>query len=184
MLLPSGHWKWFIDKQSHFLMIEMDAGLSFQTAYLDSQLKLIPENLYFEIQHSQHYIESLEAINDSNVPFENSVKTQIALNATAAKSFHKPVLNKSWLYSKHPYSLQGNEQQLAWLTCNGESYLMLTLSAEGNSVLCLNLSDDFQTSDNKIHRQFSLINVFSDRLTALEQLADDIDETPDNRTHF
>ncbi|MEP4889568.1 MAG: cell division protein ZapC domain-containing protein [Aliiglaciecola sp.] len=184
MLLPSGHWKWFIDKQSHFLMIEMDAGLSFQTAYLDSQLKLIPENLYFQIQHSQSFIESLEAINHSNVPFESSVKTQIALNATAAKCFHKPVLNKSWLYTKNAVSLHGDEQQLAWLTSHDESYLMLTLEQQGSSVLCLNLSEEFKTSDNKVHPQFSLINVLSDRLMSLEQLEDDDDQGLENQSHF
>ncbi|GAA6183342.1 cell division protein ZapC [Aliiglaciecola sp. NS0011-25] len=165
-------------------MIELNAGLSFQTAYLDSQLKLIPENLYFEIQHSQCFIESLEAVNNSNVPFEDSVKTQIALNATAAKCFHKPVLNKSWLYQKNSCCLHSEEQQLAWLSCNGESYLMLTLQQQGSSVLCLNLSEEFTTSDNKVHSQFSLINVLSDRLLSLEQLEDDSDEQSDNFSYF
>ncbi|GAC14805.1 cell division protein ZapC domain-containing protein [Aliiglaciecola lipolytica] len=173
MLLPSGHWKWYIDKQSHFLMIELNAGLSFQTAFVDSQLQVIPENLYFEILHSQCFIESLEAVNQSNVPFEQSVKTQIALNATAAKCFHKPVIHKSWLYEKHPSCLVGPEQQLAWLSCNQESYLVLTLQQQGSLALCLNLSEDFKTADNKIHKQFSLINVHSDRLVSLEQINDD-----------
>ncbi|GAA0852029.1 cell division protein ZapC domain-containing protein [Aliiglaciecola litoralis] len=170
MLLPSANWKWFINQQSRALMVELDAGLIFQTAYNESQLKNVPQHVLFDIHHCQFFMESVEALEASGVPFDNSAKLQIGLNATAALSFHKPVLNKSWLYEKKTSCLIGPYMQLAWLSIKDNTLLMLSLKHEGNTVLCLNLSETFETNDGKTHPQFCLISVLCDRLLSFDAL--------------
>ncbi|WJG07649.1 cell division protein ZapC domain-containing protein [Aliiglaciecola sp. LCG003] len=176
MLLPSGKWKWFIDQASSSLLVELDAGLTFQTAYQVSQLKVSPDGLFFDIEHSDYFIQCIDALDESGVPFDDSIKMQIAINASAARCFHKPVLNKSWLYTKQNLCLIDDQQQLAWISHNQETYLVMTLERKGDTVLCMNLSEQFVTSDHKIHPQFSLLSVLSDRLLAFDQLGENEEE--------
>lgn len=173
MLLPSVKWKWFIDSTNLALMVELDSGLFFQTAYRSEHLHTLPDNQYFDIEQSNYFTQIAEALHESEVPFDQSAQMQIALNGTAALCFHRPVINKSWLYEKQNACIYVDTPELAWFKVNTEFYLALTLIKEGDSVLCLNLSERFITSDNKIHEQFCVIRILSDRLIGLDSLIDD-----------
>ena len=155
-------------------MVELDSGLLFQTAFLEQDLKHVPQNLLFDIHHCQRFMESVEALEASGVPFDNATKLQIGLNATAALSFHKPVVAKSWLYQKKSSFITGIGKQLCWLTFDNNALLMLSLQHDGSTVTCLNLSENYVTSDGKSHLQFSVIRVLSDRLVNFDGL--DVDD--------
>lgn len=173
MLLPSVHWKWTIDTVSRNLQIELDAGLIFKTAFNEIQLQCVPQNLLFDIHHCQRFMESVEALEASGVPFDDQTKLQIGLNATAALSFHKPIVGKSWLYTKQYSCISGPEKQLAWLNNDNENLLFLSLEVQGETRLAMNLSEEFTTSDGKTHEQFSLVSVLSDRLLSFDLLEEE-----------
>lgn len=170
MLLPSVHWKWTIDSISRNLQIELDAGLIFKTAFNETQLQCVPQNLLFDIHHCQRFMESVEALEISGVPFDDQTRLQIGLNATAALSFHSSIVSKSWLYKKNHSCISGPEKQLAWLNNKSENLLFLCLESQGEVRLAMNLSEEFTTGDGKTHKQFSLVSVLSDRLLSFDLL--------------
>ncbi len=173
MLIPSIHWKWTIEPQTRILQVELDAGLIFKTAFSERQLREVPQNLLFDIYHCQAFMESVEALEMSGVPFDDQTKLQIGLNATAAISFHKTVVNKSWLYRKNQSCISGPEKQLAWLNNKEQNLLLLCLAEQGDTRLAMNLSDDFTSGDGKTHGQFSVLSVLSDRLLSFDLLDED-----------
>lgn len=175
MLLPSGHWKWYYHQTSDRLMLEMDAGMGFQTVYGQKQLTSIAIQSAFTIEHTQDYMALLDAIDASGVPFSVSESTQIGLNGAAALSFHKSINNKSWLYQKQGGTFDWHESRLAWLKSGDQTGLVITLQQSGDSVLCMLLSDSFNQSDGKTYNQFSLIRVLTDRLCELDCVDEESD---------
>lgn len=169
MLMPDSHWKWKLEPESGILCVELHAGLQFKTAYHTNMLTSVDFSSVFSISHCQFFMDTIDSLEDSGVPFEQSQLLQIGLNATAALSFHKPVKNKSWLYETVSSSRNWKPFQLAWVVNQGDSMLVLVLQQEGDSILCMNLSEQFTSQDGQAHPQFSVIKVLSNRLSSLEQ---------------
>lgn len=170
MMAPNEKWRWFIDENGKKLMVEMESGFRFETAYQGRQLAVEHLDLPFDIDHSQSFMAVVDEIESSGVPFSNYQVTQIALNASAAIHFHTPLVNKSFLYQRNSHRLDCASHRLAWLVSGEHTALVLTLQQDGESVTCLNLSEDFVSNDAKTHSQFCLIKVLSDRLISLDAL--------------
>ncbi len=170
MVVPNEKWRWFLPNTDGALMVEMDSGMRFETAYFAKQLMQNNIDAPFNIDHSQTFMDVVDELEACGVPFTAFQVSQIALNACAALHFHKPLVNKSFLYRRYQSCLDCHGHRLAWLASGDQTALVLTLEQEGESVSCLILSELFVSNDDKEHPQFSLIKVLSDRLVDLEGL--------------
>lgn len=170
MLLPDARWEWLVDPTNQALKVKLQDGSVFHTAYCCDDLHTVPNNAFFSIEQSRHFCLIVDALVESEVPFEQSDLLTIGLNGVVVLNFHKPVVNKSWLYKKQDACLFAYNPQLAWFNVDNKEHLALTLEMEGDTILCLNLSDEFVTSDNKKHKQFSVMRILSDRLLNLNGL--------------
>lgn len=168
MLIPEGSWAWCWDDDADCLAIQLHNGLYFKTAYQQRQLhNEALSRAPFDIQHMQIYMQISDFLIDIPVCLSSAQKTQIALNATAAISFHKPVPNKSWFYQDCPAGGCSN-QYASLLTQDGQGQV-LVLETQNQFSTCLLLSDQLKLDSGLVLDPFSVIKVASNRLHSITE---------------
>lgn len=151
-------------------MVELESGMRFQTAYHGSHLAQTQLDAPFCIEHSQLFVDLVDVIQDSGIPFTATQIQQVALNGTAAHFFHKSVAHKSWLFDSFNANVEQDSMRLGWLLSGSESALVMSFHQDGACLNCLNLSDSFTLTNGKSYGQFALLKVHSDRLFPLDNL--------------
>ena len=173
MLMPKGHWKWYVDEQSDCLAIELDDDLLFHTSVSRAKLLLTPDQHAFSIEQLQCYTEVHQELDDSGLAMSDALKVQIALNAVAVTFYAQKPSVKSW-YFKHQPTQQlvdslFQTKPLAWIESESDSALLLVLEMSEQTSCCMVLSEQFELTSSKIMSRFSLLSVHTNRLRAFEQ---------------
>ena len=163
MLSPSGDWFWYMDDESQHLAISLGNEMCFLTAYSGSDLtpfgnKPVP----FNLDHLKAYSIYVDALESSDLPYNRAEKTQVALNATAARFFHRPVSPKSWYFDVS--DKRETPQYFHAVSTELDSSLVMIIEQYQNLCTCLLLNHSLAISESKTFKQFSLIKVQEDRL--------------------
>lgn len=97
MLKPDNSWKWYFDAEMNSLMLELNDDMLFRVS-LPSKL-LTPEakiSDIFNVDDIEAYQNFQEQI--AHLPISAARKCELALNATAARRFHKPMMPKKLVF--------------------------------------------------------------------------------------
>ncbi|KJF80902.1 cell division protein ZapC [Photobacterium angustum] len=135
MLKPDNSWKWYFDAEMNSLMLELNDDMLFRVS-LPSKL-LTPEakiSDIFNVDDIEAYQNFQEQI--AHLPISAARKCELALNATAARRFHKPMMPKSWYFvpQQGVEPLQGQVITLMTASCNAH-YVVIENS--GVASLCM-----------------------------------------------
>ncbi|WP_419205644.1 cell division protein ZapC [Photobacterium leiognathi] len=127
MLKPDNSWKWYFDTDMNSLMLELGNDMLFRVAL--PAKRLTPEAKVSDIFN----VDDIEAYQNfqeqfAQLPISEARKCELALNATAARRFHKPIMPKSWYFAPQ----QGVEPE------QGEVVSLMTASCTAHYVVIEN----------------------------------------------
>ncbi|MDN4504222.1 cell division protein ZapC [Alteromonadaceae bacterium BrNp21-10] len=162
MLKPTSKWCWFIDPDSQMLSIDLDDML-FTTAYHQRQL-LPSAAVRQEFSIEDHGFYSRLGDNLGLLPHQltDARATQTALNATAIKKFYRPMMPKSWYFSKHDYC--GQHHGFSVLENHHGQGQVVIIDKDKISSLCMLMSAGMQLDDKNRLSQFAAIKVMNEYL--------------------
>ena len=164
MQQPMSEWFWF--SHDNQLMLSMGKQWQCTTAYGHKQIVDLPQkDLLFSVADSQCYLSIAEHLNDSAKQFSPAQVTHIAINATAAIQFHKPISPKSWYFDE--VETFGFHHQLARVSNQFNTGSVFVLFEQGALATCMLLSEKLQLDEHKVLQQFELIKVAKSRLEPL-----------------
>lgn len=162
MLQPDGSWRWYFDTQQQSLALVMGEML-FVTPYRSKVLGRVPESEEaFDLQDLEIYSLVSTQLEKSTLRLNDAQKTQLALNVCAVQRFHKPIMPKSWFFSRHGDA--GYHHQVAWLSSAEQQARVWVVEDVRSSCLCMNLEPRFELGNGKHLKQFELIRVVPDCL--------------------
>ena len=166
MLQASAQWNWYACPTNKCLMLDLGDEMEFCTPF---KLRLLTddvlENPHFSLrdadfyQQVSSYLASFELWNQAQI-------CQIAINATAAKFYLKPVLAKSWFFKSYTGSVPSTEAIILLQSKMVEGQFLIVDHTEQAS-LCLNLEKNYQLDENLSLQQFEVIRVLNDRIYPL-----------------
>lgn len=163
MLTPTKDWYWQYDEQQKRLTLDLGEDMLFVTPYAAKQLSgdvMVSQG--FSLENMEFYTCLQQQLDASGLKLSPAVKTQIAINATAIKSFYRPLMPKSWYFQRQTHC--GDFHQLAVLSSDLGSALVLVVEREGQSALCMMLSQELALCEDKKLNQFEVIKVMQDCL--------------------
>jgi len=163
MLTPTKDWYWQYDEQQKRLTLDLGEDMLFVTPYATKQLSggvLVSQG--FSLENMEFYTRLQQELEASGLKLSPAMKTQIAINATAVKSFYRPLMPKSWYFQRQENF--GDFHQLSVLNSECGSALVLVIEREGQSALCMLLSQQLTLCEDKELNQFDVIKVMQDCL--------------------
>ena len=163
MLQASAQWNWYACSQSNTLRLDMGPEMAFCTPYKLRQLTdLAFDNPHFNLRDAEFYQQVTSYLANLGC-WSPSQICQIALNATAAKFYLKPVLAKSWFFTPYLGSLPSTEA-IVNLQSVSDSGQFLIVDHSEHASLCLCLENLFSLDENLSLKQFEVIRVLNDRI--------------------
>jgi cell division protein ZapC len=163
MLQASKQWKWIACPVKNRLIIDLNDDMQLCTPYKLRQLTHNTlENPRFSLEDADFYQQVYQYLLSFNL-WNNAQICQIALNATAAKFYLKPILAKSWFFT--PYT--GNDpsvEAVVKLTSKAQSGEFLIINHCKDASLCINLSENYALDENLHLKQFEVIRVLNNRV--------------------
>lgn len=172
MLQPSNQWQWQVDSEKR-LLLDIDPSMAFTTAYNTKQLTMeVLNDTSFSLEDAIYYQDltvKLQQLGQWTIP----EMVQIALNATAANRYYKPVMPKSWFFKINDMALHFGESvvdlTVVLYTEYGAGHA-LNIQQTGNATLCMLLEESLPLSEDKALNRFEIIKVMNDRLFSSQEL--------------
>ena len=162
MLQPSANWSWYLHPETKILFLELEDML-FSTAYHQRQLLVQSNSRHpFSIDDHHFYSKMEEVLVSLQNLYSDARLTQMALNATAVNKFYRPIMPKSWFFSKHQYSGQNNG--LSILENDLNQGLVMIIEKDKNSSLCMLIGKPMQLDEHSQLEEFAVIKVMNEYL--------------------
>ncbi|MBC3767506.1 cell division protein ZapC domain-containing protein [Neptunicella marina] len=162
MLQPSMYWCWVMDEDTQCLTLELEEGV-YHTPYKSKHLLghvSLPQE--FTLEHLQCFTSVEEDIQQFAAGLTSELASQIAINAVAARFFHKPLAPKSWYFTKP--RLHGMHHHFALLQCKREQLKVYIVEKEAQASVCMLISSQVALDESAQLKPFSLIKVMNDYL--------------------
>ena len=163
MLQASKQWKWIACPVRNRLLIDLDQDMQLCTPYKLRQLTdAILTQPNFSLEDAAFYQQVYQYLAGFNL-WNGAQLCQIALNATAAKFYLKPMLAKRWFFE--PY--KGNEpsiEAVIKLQTSEQSGEFLIVDHCKEASLCICLSEHFKLDENLSLNQFEAIRILNNRV--------------------
>ena len=168
MLKPNNDWKWYFDQKSDSLLLDLGNEYVFcvsipvkqmvPTAKMSSSFSVNDAAIF------QSFSESIRGlcVIDNRGP-------ELLLNAVAAVRFHKPVMPKSWFFSKTEYEYNPEQGEIVTLFNELNIGRFLVLENSGAASLCICIDESFQLTENKTLQFCETIKVMNDRMAQYQQ---------------
>lgn len=167
MLKPTDAWKWYFDPTLQSLMLDLGEEMVFRVAI--EKKHLIPDAFAsgsFSVVDAALFQKYWDTADKLDLPTPR--KAELALNAVAARRFHKPLLPKSWFFSSQLSPTTPKIGDLAKVVTKGVSALILLIENEGNASLCMLAQEQpLVLSEEKTMHFCEPIKVMNDRLLIL-----------------
>ncbi|MGL5291188.1 MAG: cell division protein ZapC [Vibrionaceae bacterium] len=164
MLKPTDAWKWYFDPRLQSLMLDLGEEMVFRVAI--EKKYLIPDafaSSSFSVVDATLFRKYWDSADKLELPIPR--KAELALNAVAARRFHKPLLPKSWFFSSQLSPATPKVGDLAKIVTNGVSATVLLIENEGNASLCMLAQEQsLILSQEKTMHFCEPIKVMNDRL--------------------
>ena len=168
MLQPDGNWRWYFDTDQQCLALAM-GEMVFVSPYQAKVLGRVPQqHEAFDLQDLEIYGQVSAALDCTTLELCAVRKTQLALNVCAVQRYHKPLMPKSWFFSRHANF--GHHHQVAWLRSSLQQARVWVVEDSHSSCLCMNLEPHFELGNGKSLKQFALIRVTPDCLLPCVEL--------------
>ncbi|WP_436322412.1 cell division protein ZapC [Vibrio cidicii] len=169
MLKPSDKWKWYFDKSSACLMLDLGDTYVFQTnltkkhlvdcAFSQNEFTVDDASAFQTFKEGLAYLELNEYRKD-----------ELTLYCVAAKRFHKPVQPKSWFFDASTAEHQPAEGELVLLSNSINRGLFMVLEAGDNaSLVCPVQLTGFLLTAEKSLAYGEAIKVMHDRMSVPNQ---------------
>ncbi|MGL4602213.1 MAG: cell division protein ZapC [Plesiomonas sp.] len=162
---PDDRWKWYVDSELDRLMLDLANGMIFRSR-LASRV-LTPDvfaGVKFHVDDIAQYYDYMDGLQASGLTAEQ--KSELVLNAIAARHFLKPVMPKSWYFERtsHAYSPETGELVNASLVDSAEKVRLFVVENSRTASLCL-FAQHQQLSSGKLVNLGDPIKVMNDRLS-------------------
>lgn len=172
MLQPSNYWQWQLDSDRR-LLLDIDQSMAFTTAYNKKQLTMeVLNDTSFSLEDAIYY-EDLTVKLQSLGIWSTPEVVQIALNATAANRYYKPVMPKSWFFKTNEMTIHFGEtvrDLTVLLHTEQDCGRFLLIEQNDSASLCMLLDEQLQLNDSKVLEQFEIIKVMNDRLFSAQEI--------------
>ena len=163
MLRPTGDWQWLYDKNQQRLTLDLGSELIFVSHYEKKHLSsdaMISQG--FSLEDMEYYLKLQQELEGISCGRNRAELTQIALNATAAHKFHRPIMPKSWFFKRSDVKVHFT--RLVELNTEFNSALALVIEHEQGAVTCMLVDQELQLTDTKFMKSFDVIKVMPDCL--------------------
>ncbi len=153
---PQVDWCWKLDAHAQKLVLDMGRNDAFVTAYSNKKLTVqegFEEAFTLEQTESYHHLADVLACNLKGLP--EPVLFHMVIHAVAAKSYHKTIANKSWLFEAGDGEL--HHSPLVYIQTSVDKALGFVLSMEGGFATLLLLSETLTLPDQKSYERYTLI---------------------------
>lgn len=167
MLQPTEQWHWQLNADKNQLLLDIDPSMAFSTAYRDKHLTdEISTGCRFNLDDALYYQHMVAQLDDSG-RWSTPEVVQIALNATAARRFYKPLMPKSWFFKTNlmaeSFADGGEAQPLCHLYSEVDCALFLIIEAGERASVCMLLDPELMLNESRSMSQFDIIKVMNDR---------------------
>ncbi|MGL5007044.1 MAG: cell division protein ZapC [Plesiomonas sp.] len=162
---PNDHWKWYVDSELDRLMLDLANGMIFRSRLTGRVLTPdVFSGISFHVDDIAQYYDYMDGLHASKLSSDQ--KSELVLNAIAARHFLKPVMPKSWYFERtsHAYSPEIGELVNASLLDSEEKVRLFVVENNGNASLCL-FAQHLQLSSGKMVGLGDPIKVMNDRLS-------------------
>ncbi|GAA4896137.1 cell division protein ZapC domain-containing protein [Ferrimonas pelagia] len=163
-LMPEQTWKWFYHIELNKLAIQLGGHMAFLSGY--SRKQIIPDGLYdlpFSAEHANYYQDCVQKL-EQQLPVEDTVRVQLALNMTAARFFSLPMMPKSWHFKSSPHIVYATQCKLVTLQTEQGRHQFIVIEAYEQCALLMLVDATCPLKNGKSLSQFALIKVMNDRL--------------------
>lgn len=164
MLKPNNIWKWYFDTKLNALMLDLGQEMIFRVTI--EKKNLVPDAFTpcsFSVDDAALFNAYKEEI--SHIDLSEPRKTELVLNAVAARRFHKPFLPKSWYF--HPQGEEGSPEEgaIVELVTEFGTGQFIVIENTGNASLCMLAQElPFELNENKTMHFCDAIKVMNDRI--------------------
>lgn len=163
MLQASKQWKWIACPVRNRLLIDLDQDMQLCTPYKLRQLTdSVLADPNFSLADAAFYQQVYQYLDGFNV-WKAAQLCQIALNATAAKFYLKPMLAKSWFFDPYTGS-EPSVEAVVKLQSRLQAGEFLIIEHCKDASLCISLAEHFQLDENLSLNQFEAIRVLNNRV--------------------
>ena len=163
MLQASKQWQWVACLTRNRLLVDLDQNMQLCTPYKLRQLTdsvLTQPN--FSLEDAAFYQQVYQYLDGFNI-WQPAQLCQIALNATAAKFYLKPMLAKSWFFDTYT-GVEPSVEAVIKLQSAVQSGEFLIVDHCKEASLCISLSACFKLDENLSLNQFEAIRVLNNRV--------------------
>ncbi|GAA0345214.1 cell division protein ZapC [Bowmanella denitrificans] len=162
MLQPDSNWRWYYDHQHDRLALLL-GDMLFLTPYRTKHLVYtVSGEESFDLQDLEVYSQIANQLEHCCLPLSAAQQTQLAINVCAVQRFHKPLMPKSWFFTRSETG--GHHHRLAWLSTGEYRAKVWVVEDNHSSCLCLLLDDQLPLGTGKAMGQFEAIRVMPDCL--------------------
>jgi len=173
MFQASKQWKWIACPKLNRLLVDLDQNMQLCTPYKLRQLvDSVAKQSHFSLDDAAFYQQVYQYLDGFKI-YSSAELCQIALNATAAKFYLKPVLAKSWFFSEYTGS-EPSVEAIIKLSSSVQTGEFLIVEHNQDASLCINLYqlDDkqvSQTTEDKPALNYEGSSSFANRLKKNKQ---------------
>lgn len=153
---PQVDWCWQLNSQLGKLVLEMGEDASFVTAYPSKKLT-VGDGFQeaFNLEQTECYHQLADVLSHSLKGIPEPVLFHIVTHALAAKSYHKTIANKSWLFKTIDADL--HLSPLVYVQTEINQALGLILDNDNGFATVLLLSESLKLPDQKSFERYTLI---------------------------
>ncbi|MFT4926898.1 MAG: cell division protein ZapC [Phenylobacterium sp.] len=173
MLQPTEQWQWQPNPAHNQLFLDIDVSMSFTTAYESKYLTAdaMTDNT-FSLDDAEYYQQTVTVLSEMNVWSMPEV-VQIALNATAAHRFYKPMMPKSWFFKTNRLPAQFVSSASASMSDAADAVCLLytelgcgrflVVEQGDKASICMLLEEQLPLNETRSMARFDIIKVMNDR---------------------
>ena len=158
-------WRWRVNETDQRLHLVLATDIEFPTQFdLAALLQFNPQGQTFTAQDAEIYSQYREQF--KSLPLDEEGKFTLAINATVARQYSKPLATKSW------YFMQGNADATALKLSSGDyicaqAYglgLYLVLDTDPSASTLMLMSKEHAIDPQRRFQRGKLVRVHNDRL--------------------
>lgn len=157
-------WRWNFDEASSKLSLMFDAQVCLDLSYSETELvsDAFAEQA-FTLEDAAFMQQVLELFQEQYLYDEQS-SWLLAVHATAARRFYKPMMPKSWFFLPGA-SMSLHSPVLVELdTQEGETGTFLVFELGESASSCMLVSESLNLSDSRTMQRFEIIKVMNNRI--------------------